>query len=151
MIKEAISIQFLIIEMQRIRFRYKMILVSFFEHKYVYFCSGQSKNKTMKKIIGLSLVMSALFITSCGNDQVGKNQEEKNNVADKSNTTPEQKTYPVSLVNNKKDPTCGMLVTAGISDTLHYGKYVLGFCAEGCKKEFLKNPKGNIAAAELKK
>ena len=68
--------------MQRIRFRYKMILVSFFEHKYVYFCSGQSKNKTMKKIIGLSLVMSALFITSCGNDQVEKNQEEKNNVAD---------------------------------------------------------------------
>jgi len=109
------------------------------------------KNKTVKKIIGLSLVMSALFITSCGNDQVGKNQEEKNNVADKSNTTPEQKTYPVSLVNNKKDPACGMPVTAGISDTLHYGKYVLGFCAEGCKKEFLKNPKGNIAAAELKK
>ena len=108
--------------------------------------------------------MSALFITSCGNDQVGKNQEEKNNVADKSNTSSEtkkeetmiteaaeQKTYPVSLVNNKKDPTCGMLVTAGISDTLHYGKYVLGFCAEGCKKEFLKNPKANIAAAELKK
>ena len=37
------------------------------------------KNKTVKKIIGLSLVMSALFITSCGNDQVEKNQEEKNN------------------------------------------------------------------------
>ena len=109
------------------------------------------KNKTVKIIIGLSLVMSALFITSCGNDQVGKNQEEKNNVADKSNTTPEQKTYPVSLVNNKKDPTCGMLVTDGISDTAHYEKYVIGFCASGCKDEFLKNPKANIAAAELKK
>ena len=35
--------------------------------------------------------MSALFITSCGNDQVGKNQEEKNNVADKSNTSSETK------------------------------------------------------------
>ena len=122
------------------------------------------KNETVKKIIGLSLVMSALFITSCGNDQVGKNQEEKNNVADKSNTSSEtkkvetmiteaaeQKTYLVSLVNNKKDPTCGMPTTAGISDTAHYEKYVLGFCSSECKAEFLKNPKANIAAAELKK
>ena len=131
--------------MQRIRIRYKMILVSFFEHKYLYFCSGQSKNKTMKKIIGLSLVTSVLLITSCGNQQ-----EMKNEAAEKSNTTSE-KTYPVSLVNNKKDPTCGMPVTAGISDTAHYEKYVIGFCASGCKDVFLKNPKANIAAAELKK
>ena len=122
-----------------------MILVSFFENKYLYFCIGQSKNKIMKKIIGLCLVMSALFLTSCGYSKNGKNE-----AAEKSNTTSE-KTYPVSLVNNKKDPTCGMPVTAGISDTAHYEKYVIGFCASGCKDVFLKNPKANIAAAELKK
>lgn len=43
-----------------------------------------------------------------------------------------------------------MPVTAGISDTAHYEKNVLGFCSTECKNEFLKNPKANIAAAELK-
>ncbi len=58
--------------------------------------------------------------------------------------------YDISLVDNKKDPICGMPVTAGISDTAHYDNKVLGFCAAGCKEEFLKNPKANIAAAEMK-
>ena len=123
-----------------------MTFVSFFEHKYLYFCIGQSKNKIMKKIIGLCLVMSALFLTSCG---YSKNGEK--NTQPKVMEASTEKTYPVSLVNNKKDPTCGMLTTAGISDTAHYEKYVIGFCASGCKEEFLKNPKANIAAAELKK
>jgi YHS domain-containing protein len=43
-----------------------------------------------------------------------------------------------------------MPVTAGISDTAHYENKVLGFCSTECKNEFLKNPKANIAAAELK-
>ncbi len=58
--------------------------------------------------------------------------------------------YDISLVDNKKDPTCGMPVTAGISDTAHYDNKVLGFCSAGCKEEFLKNPKAGIAAAEMK-
>ena len=58
--------------------------------------------------------------------------------------------YDISLVDNKKDPTCGMPVTAGISDTAHYDNKVLGFCSAGCKEEFLKNPKASIAAAEMK-
>jgi YHS domain-containing protein len=61
-----------------------------------------------------------------------------------------EKTFAVSLVNNKKDPSCGMPVTAGISDTAHYENLVLGFCSTECKNEFLKNPKANLAAAELK-
>jgi YHS domain-containing protein len=43
-----------------------------------------------------------------------------------------------------------MPVTAGISDTAHYEKNVLGFCSVECKNEFLKNPKANLAAAELR-
>ena len=58
--------------------------------------------------------------------------------------------YDINLVDNKKDPTCGMPVTAGISDTAHYDNKVLGFCSAGCKEEFLKHPKANIAAAEMK-
>jgi len=104
----------------------------------------------MKIQIGTSLVMASLFIVSCGqtNDKANTSSADTNQVAAMDTTT--EKTYAVSLVNNKKDPTCGMPVTAGISDTAHYEKNVLGFCSVECKNEFLKNPKANLAAAELK-
>jgi YHS domain-containing protein len=104
----------------------------------------------MKIQIGTILVMASLFIVSCGqtNDKANAASADTNQVATMDTTT--EKTYAVSLVNNKKDPTCGMPVTAGISDTAHYEKNVLGFCSMECKNEFLKNPKANLAAAELK-
>lgn len=55
------------------------------------------------------------------------------------------------LVDNKKDPSCGMPVSAGIGDTAHYKGSLLGFCSKECKENFQKNPEGLIAAAELKK
>jgi YHS domain-containing protein len=55
------------------------------------------------------------------------------------------------LVDNKKDPACGMPVTAGISDTTHYKDHTLGFCSKECKDAFLKSPDVLIAAADLKK
>ncbi len=55
------------------------------------------------------------------------------------------------LVDNMKDPSCGMPVSAGIGDTAHYKDKVLGFCSKECKAEFEKNPEGMIAAADLKK
>lgn len=60
------------------------------------------------------------------------------------------KSYDIALVNNKKDPSCGMPVTAGIADTAHYKDKVLGFCGTECKNEFAKNPEAMIAAAEIK-
>jgi YHS domain-containing protein len=60
------------------------------------------------------------------------------------------KTYDIALVNNKKDPSCGMPVSAGISDTAHYKDKVLGFCSKECKDSFKKNPDAMIAAAEMK-
>ena len=55
------------------------------------------------------------------------------------------------LVDNKKDPACGMPVSAGISDTAHYKDHTLGFCSKECKETFHKNPELYIAAADLKK
>ena len=104
----------------------------------------------MKVLKTTSLLMASIVLFSCGTSN------EKVNVASADTTqiatmdTAAEKTYAVSLVNNKKDPTCGMPVTAGISDTAHYEKNVLGFCSVECKNEFLKNPKANLAAAELK-
>ena len=60
-------------------------------------------------------------------------------------------TFSPDMLSNQKDPACGMPVSAGISDTAHYNNYVLGFCSSECKAEFIKNPAGMIAAAELKK
>ncbi|MEO7529865.1 MAG: YHS domain-containing protein [Sediminibacterium sp.] len=55
------------------------------------------------------------------------------------------------LVDNKKDPACGMPVSAGIGDTSHYKGKVLGFCSKECKETFQKNPVSLLAAAEMKK
>jgi YHS domain-containing protein len=104
----------------------------------------------MKLQITTSLVIASLVLLSCGqsNDKANTISSDTNQVA--IIDTAAEKTYAVSLVNNKKDPTCGMPVTAGISDTAHYEKLVLGFCSTECKNEFLKNPKANLAAAEIK-
>jgi YHS domain-containing protein len=102
---------------------------------------------TMKKTIGLICICSTFLMTACGNEEVVKKEEPIKMEANA------EKTYPASLVNNKKDPSCGMPVTAGISDTAHYEKYILGFCSEECKKATLdslqKNPKSVLAAAEI--
>jgi YHS domain-containing protein len=59
--------------------------------------------------------------------------------------------FTVNDVDNKLDPSCMMPLAAGIGDTLHYQGLVLGFCSAECKKEFLKDPKGNLALAQVKK
>ena len=104
----------------------------------------------MKVQITSSLVLASLVLFSCGtsNEKANAGSAAAHQVSTL-DTTPE-KTYAVSFVNNNKDPSCGMPVTAGISDTAHYEKLVLGFCSTECKNEFLKNPKANLAAAELK-
>ena len=104
----------------------------------------------MKVQITSSLVLVSLVLFSCGtsNDKPSAVSAAAHLVAAMDTTT--EKTYAVSLVNNKKDPSCGMPVTAGISDTAHYEKLVLGICSTECKNEFLKNPKANLAAAAVK-
>jgi len=103
-----------------------------------------------KPIISLFISIS-MFLLACGNPM--------NNTANTANTidttvnmatdTASEKTYDVKILDNKKDPTCGMPVTAGVSDTAQYKNKVIGFCSSECKAEFLKNPEANIAAAEL--
>jgi YHS domain-containing protein len=58
--------------------------------------------------------------------------------------------FHIKDVSNKKDPVCGMPLTAGIGDTLHYKNEVMGFCSEECKNEFLKDPKKYISVADKK-
>ena len=104
----------------------------------------------MKVLKTTSLLMASIVLFSCGtsNDKANASSSDTTQVA--IIDTSAEKTYAISLVNNKKDPSCGMPVTAGISDTTNYENLVLGFCSTECKNEFLKNPKANLAAAELK-
>jgi YHS domain-containing protein len=55
------------------------------------------------------------------------------------------------MVDNLKDPSCGMPLTAGIEDTLHYNGKVYGFCSDECRDEFKKNPAELAKAAVMKK
>ena len=103
--------------------------------------------KILKNSLGLG---TALFLLACGqtNSNTSGSAIDTSKVVTTEN--PVEKSYPVAMVDNKKDPSCGMPVTAGIHDTTHYENHVLGFCSAECKKEFLKNPKAGLAAAELK-
>ena len=105
-------------------------------------------NKTIKTSFGLMAFYGSIFLLACGNETASSTTTMDSTVTLAAEDS--VISYDISLVDNKKDPTCGMPVTAGISDTAHYDNKVLGFCASGCKEEFLKNPKANIAAAEMK-
>ncbi|MEI8074601.1 MAG: hypothetical protein WCH78_07615 [Bacteroidota bacterium] len=61
------------------------------------------------------------------------------------------KSFDNALVDNKKDPSCGMPVTAGVSDTLHFKNKVLGFCSSECKDSFVKDADKIFATIEFKK
>ena len=50
---------------------------------------------------------------------------------------------------NLKDPACGMPLTAGVEDTVHFKGKLYGFCSKECKDTFLKAP--NAYLAETKK
>ena len=58
--------------------------------------------------------------------------------------------FTAAMVDNKKDPNCGMPVTAGIADTVHYNGKIYGFCSDECRDAFLKNPDALAKNAELK-
>ena len=102
----------------------------------------------MRKPIITLFISVCLFIIACGNP-MNNTANTDDSVTKMATDTVSEKTYDVKILDNKKDPTCGMPVTAGVSDTAHYKNKVIGFCSGECKAEFLKNPTANIAAAEL--
>jgi YHS domain-containing protein len=104
----------------------------------------------MKKIIGLNILTASLVLAACGGTGAANAEGKKDSVNSLAMDTTKAASYSVAMVDNKKDPTCGMPVTAGIGDTAHYDGHTLGFCSAECKAEFLKNPKAGLAAAELK-
>ncbi|PVD53607.1 4-methyl-5(B-hydroxyethyl)-thiazole monophosphate biosynthesis protein [Terrimonas sp.] len=56
-----------------------------------------------------------------------------------------EKAFKEMKFDNKKDFVCGMPISAGIADTVHYNGKVYGFCSTGCKDEFKKNPSAYVS------
>lgn len=106
----------------------------------------------MKKYIASLLLVSSLFFLACGNakNDSAEAAKKEDRLKDLTTHSTSVKMLDTSLVDNKKDPSCGMPVSAGIIDTAHYKNLVLGFCSTECKADFLKNPKAMLAAAGLK-
>lgn len=55
-------------------------------------------------------------------------------------------TYQDVKFDNTKDMFCGMPLTMGVVDTMHYKGKVYGFCSKGCKDGFMKDPDGYVSA-----
>jgi YHS domain-containing protein len=92
------------------------------------------------------IFMLAFFAMAC-NSSVQKNsvpakQDSAMIVNKPAESTP---VYTADMVVNKKDFSCGMPVSAGISDTAHYKGKAYGFCSKECKDEFLKTPEKYLA------
>lgn len=106
----------------------------------------------MNKTIFAALLSSILLMTACNTPIPNQEQRltNKDTLSVRMDESMSEKKYDVTLMDNKKDPICGMPVTAGISDTAHYKNKILGFCSPECKAEFKKNSVAAIAAAELK-
>lgn len=100
----------------------------------------------MKKFLGCAGFLAALLLLNSCNSQ-----NEKTTAANIARANSDTSKFTVSMVDNKRDPSCGMPLTAGIGDTIHYKNKVIGFCSKECRDEFLKDPEKNIAAADMKK
>lgn len=119
--------------------------------------NSHHKTTSMKQIKNLLSAITGifaicLFISACQSEPAKTEAKPStDSVAAMQTTDSTSHALEHLLVDNKKDPSCGMPVTAGINDTAHYKEKLLGFCSKECKDAFLKNPESMIAAAELKK
>lgn len=95
----------------------------------------------MYKKLFIHFFFIGLLLSACNQPASDKSEHKDHPANDVTvmDTAP-AKNNLLGLVDNKKDPICGMPVTAGVSDTLHYQGKVLGFCAPECKAEFAAKP-----------
>jgi YHS domain-containing protein len=106
------------------------------------------KSRTVLSLLKIFAPAVLLTMLACG-------QQPKHDAAVRTNGYEQaDSTKPVftkDMVDNLKDPACGMPLTAGsIVDTLHYGGKVYGFCSDECRDEFKANPEALAKQAVMK-
>jgi len=92
----------------------------------------------MKKENCTFLIVLSIFFASCSN---ADNSSEKNRshtqAKDTSAVVSKKEKFADIQFASKKDTICGMPLSAGIEDTLILDGKVYGFCAPGCKADFV--------------
>ena len=88
-------------------------------------------------------VFFAIVIAACNNQPPEATAAEKMKAMPVKDSTTSR--YTPAMVDNKKDPACGMPLTAGLEDTCHYRGKAYGFCSKECKAEFVKDPTAYLA------
>ena len=110
------------------------------------------KSKIVRFPFKSILMMLTVLLFACNQQPKTETTAVPANKTDSVMTSPEKVKvkYTMAMVDNKKDPSCGMPLTAGIEDTAHYNGKVFGFCSEECKQVFMRNPDELSKSAELK-
>jgi YHS domain-containing protein len=93
----------------------------------------------MKKIISLVIVAAAF---SCNQPKSVMPEKKMETVAAAKDSLNLSKLAFAA----KKDLSCGMPTSAGVSDTVTYKGKLYGFCSKECKEDFLKDPEAHLAA-----
>ena len=84
---------------------------------------------------------AAFIFTACNNNvKVEPKVEIKKDTVVATSQKPTD--FKAIKIDYKKDPVCGMPITAGIEDTLLYKDKVIAFCSKECKASFVTNPNG---------
>jgi YHS domain-containing protein len=92
----------------------------------------------MKKTFPLFTCLLVLFACKSNEKTEPKPEVKKETVAA---VAPQPVNFKAIKTDYKKDPVCGMPITAGIEDTLLYNGKIIGFCSKECKASFVKSPK----------
>jgi Uncharacterized conserved protein len=106
----------------------------------------------MKKLI--SIFAGIVLLAACNNHspQTSKADSTVQTVGkDSSMPMSDSLKYTAAMVDNAKDPVCGMPVASEVGDTVHFNSKVIGFCSTECKDEFMKDAKKGFASVEWKK
>ena len=90
----------------------------------------------MKQSIILTIAISIITGIAC--NSAG---DKKIEFISPAKDTGPKKDYTKVVFASKKDTTCGMPLSAGIGDTLHWNGKVYGFCSKECKDAFVEKLK----------
>jgi YHS domain-containing protein len=94
----------------------------------------------MKKILVVILVAAAY---SCNQPNTAVPEKKMEPMAVKDTTKSDLAKLAFA---SPKDLSCGMPITAGVSDTATYKGNLYGFCSAECKEDFLKNAEALLKA-----
>ena len=94
------------------------------------------------KYILIILIAAGLFAACKENTNKQNTSKQVAPVMHKDTTTAViavKKDFSKVIFASKKDLSCGMPLTAGLEDSVHYKGKIYGFCSPECKADFVKN------------